>query len=57
MIPGKGKSKLEDDLDAIPAPLSEFIGARKKPAVKLKQKGRQAERVNSLAKPQSQRGR
>jgi hypothetical protein len=54
VIPGKAKSKLEDDVDALfRLPLSEFIGARKVLAAKLKQEGRghEVERVKSLAKP------
>ena len=54
MIPGKGKGKLEDEVDALfRLPLSEFISARKTLAVKLKQerRGDEAEQVKSLVKP------
>jgi hypothetical protein len=51
---GQGKSKVEDDIDALfRLPLSEFISARKALAVKLKKEGRgaEAEQVKSLVKP------
>ena len=54
IIHGKAKSKVEDDVDELfRLPLSEFIGARKTLAVKLKKEGRgdEAERFKALAKP------
>jgi hypothetical protein len=53
-IPGKAKSNVEDDVDALfRLPLSEFIDARKTLSARLKQEGRasDAERVKALAKP------
>jgi len=50
----QSKGKLEDDVDALfELPLSEFIGARKTLAARLKQEGHgdQANRVQALAKP------
>jgi len=54
VIPGKGKSNVEDDIDALfRMPLSDFISARKILTVKLKKEGRgpEAQRVNALGKP------
>jgi len=54
VISGKGKSNVEDDIDALfRLPLSEFIGARKTLGTKLKKEGRgqEAARVNALGKP------
>src|SRR5436309_13079833 len=53
-IPGKAKSNVEDDVDALfRLPLSEFIDARKTLSARLKKDGRasEAERVKALAKP------
>jgi len=53
-IPGKAKSNVEDDVDALfRLPLSEFIDARKTLSARLKKEGRatEAERVKTLAKP------
>lgn len=54
VISGKGKSNVEDDIDALfRLPLSDFIGARKTLTAKLKQEGRghEAARINALGKP------
>ncbi|HEX3144780.1 MAG TPA: hypothetical protein VHQ64_12475 [Pyrinomonadaceae bacterium] len=54
VISGKGKSNVEDDIDALfRLPLSDFIGARKTLSAKLKKEGRgqEAARVNALGKP------
>jgi len=54
VIAGKGKSNVEDDIDALfRLPLSDFIGARKTLGAKLKKEGRgqEAARVNALGKP------
>src|SRR5262249_40859551 len=54
VIAGGAKSKVEDDLDALfKLPLSEFIGARKTLAARLKKEGRanDADYVQALAKP------
>src|SRR5262249_21380335 len=54
VIAGGAKSKVEDDLDALfKLPLSEFIGARKTLAARLKKEGRanEADYVQALAKP------
>ena len=53
-IPGKAKSNVEDDVDALfRLPLSEFIDARKTLSARLKKERRatEAERVKTLAKP------
>ena len=54
VIAGGAKSKVEDDVDALfRLPLSEFIGARKTLAARLKKEGRadDADHVTALAKP------
>ena len=54
VIPGRGKSNVEDDIDALfRLPLSEFISARKTLAARLKKEGRptEAQRVDALGKP------
>ena len=54
VIAGGAKSKVEDDVDALfRLPLSEFIGARKTLAARLKKEGRadDADDVKALAKP------
>ena len=54
VIPGRGKSNVEDDIDALfRLPLSEFISARKTLGARLKKEGRgaEAQRVNAIAKP------